>query len=211
MPCGAAVALIPCTRGSGNPGSVRSSELLMGDRQQRDRFLPRCACVGFALAVGGFASLAGAAKPSSARRQAVSWQILETANFRILSYSTRPATAETGQACERLRRELWENWTGQVHLADWSPKCDVVLHPNDASYLKEVGQGGATTVASSLVDQRQGCVRTRRVDVRSIESDWEVAALPHELMHVILAGHFDGRHDSPLDRRRRGNSGGSGR
>jgi hypothetical protein len=136
---------------------------------------------------------AQAAKPVSARRQAACWHVRETANFRILSFGSQPVSAATGEACEQLRSDLCQSWVGSSELADWSPKCDLVLHPNDASYLKEVGRGGQTTIASSLVDQRQGNVRTRRVDIRSIDSPWEVAALPHELTHVILGGHFAGR------------------
>ena len=131
-----------------------------------------------------------AAKPQSA---ACCWQVLETANFRILSYGSQPVDGRVGEACERLRDELCAKWHAVEGAGVWTPKCDVVLHPNDASYLREVGAGGVTTVASSLVDHKAGSISLRRVDVRSQQSQWQTAALPHELTHVILADCFLGR------------------
>jgi hypothetical protein len=110
-----------------------------------------------------------------------------------LSYASQPVDARVGQACERLRDELCAKWHVAETVAAWTPKCDVVLHPNDASYLREVGAGGVTTVASSLVDHKAGSISLRRVDVRSQHSEWQTAALPHELTHVILADCFVGR------------------
>jgi hypothetical protein len=129
-------------------------------------------------------------KPQSA---GCSWHVLETTNFRVLSYGAQPVDARVGQACERLRDELCAKWHVVEGATDWTPKCDVVLHPNDASYLREVGAGAVTTVASSLVDHKAGSICLRRVDVRSQHSQWQTAALPHELTHVILADCFIGR------------------
>ena len=74
----------------------------------------------------------------------------------------------------------------------WTPKCDVVLHPNDASYLREVGAGATSTVASSLV--------TTRPDIFAAPGRRPLAAIalatapcPDELTHVILADCFVGR------------------
>ncbi|HTU26506.1 MAG TPA: hypothetical protein VMF30_13960 [Pirellulales bacterium] len=119
-----------------------------------------------------------------------SWQVVETTNFRILNYGTRPVDARVGEACERLRGQLCAKWHAVEGTANWTPKCDIVLHPNDDSYLREVGAGGVSTVASSLVDHKDGSVSLRRVDVRSPQSSWQTAALPHELTHVILADCF---------------------
>jgi peptidase MA superfamily protein len=138
---------------------------------------------------GASRSRALPAKPNAAT---ASWQILETANFRILSYGQQPVAAQVGRACERLRDELVARWHTANSVPAWTPKCDVVLHPNDASYLREIGAGGVTTVASSLVDYKNGTISVRRVDVRSHNSEWQSAALPHELTHVILADCFAG-------------------
>ena len=133
------------------------------------------------------------AKPAVATKASASWQIIETTNFRILSYGLRPVGAEVGLACEQLRGRLCAKWHTTDSVAAWTPKCDVVLHPNDASYLREVGAGAVSTVASSLIDQKEGVISLRRVDVRSHKSNWQSAALPHELTHVILADCFGGR------------------
>ena len=53
----------------------------------------------------------GTQKPAVRPAAPVStWQVLETANFRILSYGPQPADAEVGKACERLRDELCAKW-----------------------------------------------------------------------------------------------------
>jgi hypothetical protein len=75
----------------------------------------------------------------------------------------------------------------------WIPKCDIVLHPTDEAYLREVGSGGRNTAASSLVDRQQGRIVLRRIDIRSTQSNWQMAALGHELTHVVLADRFEGR------------------
>ena len=105
-----------------------------------------------------------AVQKPAVKSQAVicTWQVLETANFRILSYGSRPVDAEVGQDCERLREALCAKWQAD-RGAGWAPKCDVVLHPNDASYLREVGAGATSTVASSLVDHKAGSICLRRV------------------------------------------------
>ncbi len=146
-------------------------------------------------AVAQAAKLSGSrtANQNAAAAAVSSWHVLETENFRVLVYGTRRVAASAGEACETLRTALYAKWTGETSPGVWSPKCDVVLHPNDASYLKEVGPGAASTVASSLVDQHKGRTRSRRIDVRSFNSDWETAALPHEMTHVVLADRFAGR------------------
>jgi Peptidase MA superfamily len=131
-----------------------------------------------------------AATPHGARREPARWHVVETANFRILSYGTAPASAETAAACERQRERLARQWLSDVEPEAWSPKCSVVLHPTDESYLREVGGGGRTTVASSLVDRQAGRICLRRIDVRATRPDWQDAALGHELAHVVLADRF---------------------
>ncbi len=138
-------------------------------------------------------SSASASRPGAAKLSEPKWHVLETANFRLLQYGTAPVAASAGETCESLRTTLRAQWAADLPAAAWTPKCDVVLHPNDASYFKEVGPGAVSTLASSLVDQQLGRIRTRRIDVRSSDSDWLSAALPHELTHVVLADRFAGR------------------
>ncbi len=118
------------------------------------------------------------------------WIAVETANFRILSFGTRGVDQETANTCETMRGKLARQWLGEAAGADWNPKCDIVLHPNDDAYLREVGVGGRNTVASSLVDRKQGRVAARRIDVRGTQPRWQSTALGHELTHVVLADRF---------------------
>ncbi len=134
---------------------------------------------------------ASAAKASpSGPAEAVSWHITETDNFRVLNYGTRPLDRAIGQSCERLRTRLAVQLLGKVS-GSWKPKCDVVLHPSDASYDREVGAGGNSTIASALVDRLQSKISLRRIDVRSTRVDWQQTSLAHELTHVVLADRFE--------------------
>jgi len=124
------------------------------------------------------------------------WHIAETSNFRILVYGAQPAGVEIGQQCETLRGTLCEKWLGKSS-PQWTPKCDIVLHSSDASYLGELGQGAASTLASSLVEQKVGRIALRRIDIRASRAGWRQTALPHEMTHVVLADCFKQR---PLPR-----------
>jgi len=134
---------------------------------------------------------ARAAKPTRAKQAAPArWHITETDNFRVLNYGLRPIDAAIGKNCEVLRVRLSDQWLGKSQ-GTWKPKCDVVLHPSDVSYDREVGTSGSSTIASALVDRRQRQVSLRRIDVRATRTDWQQAALAHELTHVVLADRFD--------------------
>ena len=147
----------------------------------------------------------GAAEPQSAASKGarracptLGWHIAESRNFRVLVYSVEPADARVCDRCEALRGQLIEKWLGadsraQAEASSWSPKCDIILHTSSASYVKAVGPGGAATVASSLVDQDHGKINLRRIDVRGMDPDWQSAALPHEMTHVVLADRFAGQ------------------
>jgi hypothetical protein len=119
-----------------------------------------------------------------------SWHAVETANFRILNYGTYAVSQETARHCEGLRDELSRRWAPGQASAKWGPKCELVLHPSDEAYLREVGAGGRNTVGSSLVDRQQGKIVRRRIDIRLTAAHWQTAALAHELTHLVLADRF---------------------
>ena len=118
------------------------------------------------------------------------WHVVETANFRILSFGTGGASRQTAEACEALRGELTARWLGPGPASCWSPKCDLVLHSSDTGYQREVGHAGRNTAASALVERNRGQITLRRIDVRATRSDWQTGALAHELTHVVLADRF---------------------
>jgi hypothetical protein len=149
-----------------------------------------------AFSPGRFDAAALAAGPQTSACPCARWHIVETASFRILSYGTTPVSSQTAQACERMRDQLTQQWLSDAPgLADapaeaWSPKCDLVLHATDAAYVREVGSGGRSTVASALVDRKGGRITLRRIDIRATRSDWLSSALAHELAHVVLCDRF---------------------
>jgi hypothetical protein len=113
-------------------------------------------------------------------------------NFSIVGASTSQAGQRLAADCERHRAQLVRFWYGDAGRADWRVKCVIVLHHSEASYLREVGGGGSTTVGSSLVDVRQREIISRRIDLRCTRGQWR-EAIPHELTHVILADRFQGK------------------
>ncbi len=156
--------------------------------QQRQRLLAAIALLPLLSAtvlLSGTVAIAAEGTPSPIR-----WQIVETANFRLLCYGQHPVSSRTAERCEQLRAELAAQWLADRPTGVWSPKCDLVLHPSDASYFREVGPGGRSTLASALVDRREGRIALRRVDIRATRNDWQNSALAHELTHVILADRF---------------------
>jgi hypothetical protein len=137
--------------------------------------------------LGGFDGvtvLRAATHASSSHCSPPTWHVVETANFKILNYGTEPVDQDTSVRCEQLRASLVGRWLDDD--ARWRPKCHVVIHPSEASYLREVGQAGRSTVASALVKRDRGRIALRRIDVRDAKS----SAFGHELTHVILADRF---------------------
>jgi hypothetical protein len=117
------------------------------------------------------------------------WHMTESENFRIYSYGTCPISPRTVQACEDTRAELVARWLRQP-LRAWSPRCDLVIHPDDTSYRRAVGADGEQTFASSFNEKEGGRVLSRRIDVRGTVSDWLTSVLPHEMTHVLVADCF---------------------
>ncbi len=62
-------------------------------------------------------------RPRVSARLEPNWHVLETANFRLLSYSTRRVEASTGQACEALRTELYAKWAGDTAPSPGHPSA----------------------------------------------------------------------------------------
>jgi hypothetical protein len=120
------------------------------------------------------------------------WLIRETANFRIYSLPGTAQTEQLPQVCERLREHLQQTWYGKSQPA-WSPKCDIILHPNVGEYAQTLGPGSEQSSGCTSLKLDQGRVTSRRVDLRADALDWNSAALPHELTHVIVADRFSKR------------------
>jgi hypothetical protein len=103
------------------------------------------------------------------------------------SQSTAKLLVETA---ETLRAKLQSKWLGGESQKSWTPKCQIVLYPNMASYVAACGRGSEHTVGSSLVKSEKGRISGRRIDLLGGRIDFLCAALPHELTHVILKDRF---------------------
>jgi len=122
------------------------------------------------------------------------WHLVESANFRVWARTSLVAEC-VSQACETQRAELRDFWQGETPQSLWSParwttRCDVVVHPTQAEYMAAVGRGGARSYGSSYWRVQAGQIVCRRIDLRSDDRDPCVAALPHELTHLVLADRF---------------------
>lgn len=116
----------------------------------------------------------------------------ESANFVVRSFHPAQDARQVAQHCERWRAKLQQYWCGE-QAGSWTPKCEVAVHSGLPSYVAAAGSGVAQSYGSSLI--RFGAekkVARRLIDFRG-DSPLGLAAVPHEMTHVILADLLDGR------------------
>jgi hypothetical protein len=121
---------------------------------------------------------------------------VETKNFRVCCDESNSHAETLARHAEGLLSQLRQKWLGRATQDAWTPKCDVYLHKNRASYLAAVGRGAGQTVGSSLVKNDGPRIIARRLDLVG-RSDFLSAALPHELTHIVLKDRFV---ETPLPR-----------
>jgi hypothetical protein len=117
------------------------------------------------------------------------WLIQETTSFRVVCRPDAADAARLPLACEALRRQLQTTWLGEA-AGDWSPRCEIVVHPTVSGYVKQLGPGSEQSSGCATIDIEKGRVTRRRIDLRADADDWMVSALPHEMTHVIVADRF---------------------
>jgi hypothetical protein len=128
------------------------------------------------------------------------WHQVETPNFRVWADQPELA-ARVAAACEEQRSELRMFWSaGEAADAQekspnliperWSTRCEVIVHPTQAQYAAAVGPGGERSFGASYWRLDRGQIAHRRIDLRSDQRDPCVAALPHELTHLVIADRF---------------------
>lgn len=120
------------------------------------------------------------------------WTIVESGNFRCWSQLAETEARQLAESCETWRSRLRTTWISAPDRADWTPKCDVYVHPNRAVYNQTLNRPGDSSVGTTTMNFDQGRTVMRRIDVRADASDWSNAALPHELTHVVLGERFGG-------------------
>lgn len=106
------------------------------------------------------------------------------------SFVNGPHASDAASHCERVCAQLRSNVFSIAATTQWHPKCMVVLHASRESYRRAVGAGASQTVGSSSVSFSAGRVTKRRIDLLAAGSEQDLAALPHEMMHVLFADAF---------------------
>lgn len=114
----------------------------------------------------------------------------ESANFLIRSPASGIDTDAFAQRCEAIRSELQKELFGSAEPPQWTPKCEIVLHPTRTQYLQTVGSGGSQTSGSANVGLNNGRVTKRRIDLLAAAGSESSPALRHELVHVLFADRF---------------------
>jgi hypothetical protein len=128
---------------------------------------------------------------STDRVHGTQWQAT-SANFVVRNYSTAHDARHVAEHCERWRAKLQKYWIAADQEA-WGIKCDVVVHAGIGTYLSAVGPGGRQTFGSSLIKFDDGKQVARRlIDFRG-DNPLGLAAVPHEMTHVILADLLGGQ------------------
>lgn len=117
--------------------------------------------------------------------------IASSANFEVKGTSATQDARQVATLCERWRGKLQTYWL-QAAQDDWTPRCQVVVHPTKQSYLAAVGRGGESTRGSSWIEFKEKQVSKRRIDLLGV-GDLGLTALAHEMTHVIFADLFQGR------------------
>jgi len=118
------------------------------------------------------------------------WFLAETANLQARCEHSMTQADNLARQAEILRQTLHHKWFGDSPLEAWKPRCQIVLHSNQQSYLAAVGRGAVRTVGSSLVRKEKGRILSRRIDLLPDDGDFLTAALPHEMTHVIFKDQF---------------------
>jgi hypothetical protein len=116
------------------------------------------------------------------------WQVLETANFRIL-HADPGLAAKAADAAERVRDEQTRRWGSPAAGRSWSPRCDVYLYPTPEVFAARTGQP-AESPGFSTMGLGGGKVVARRINLRADHPNLLPAILPHEVTHVVLADLF---------------------
>jgi tetratricopeptide (TPR) repeat protein len=134
------------------------------------------------------AATAGPVAVHHQERQADGWAVTETANFRIRHNQPRDLAEKVAQVVEATRTTMARKWLGEVG-DDWTPRCDIFLHPNAQDYSRATGQR-SNSPGHSTIHSDAGRVVGRRVDVHCDDPTMLTVVLPHETTHVVLAGKF---------------------
>jgi hypothetical protein len=114
--------------------------------------------------------------------------LIETPSFRIRHSGNRDLAEVVAKAAEKLRKEIFERWSGPV-AGPWDLKCEIVVHADGEAYGRSTGRPAGET-GTALVRLTNGRASERRIDLRADDAAIASNALPRELTHIVLADLF---------------------
>jgi len=117
------------------------------------------------------------------------WQVAETRHFRIFHRMDAQQAEQIAQIAEQTRATMYRKWF-DVEEVDWQPHCELIVHPNVASYTQMTGVPANSPGHSRIESDPSGRIISRRVDVRLDIAAMAETVLPHETTHVVIAGMF---------------------
>lgn len=123
------------------------------------------------------------------------WDVAETPHFRLFHKQSVAAAEKIMRIAEKTRWEMHRKWFGK-DPEKWEPICDVILHPDGASYTGMTGISANSPGHTHIESRATGEVFIRKMHLRQDIHGMIEGVLPHEATHVVLAGMF-GPHAVP--------------
>jgi hypothetical protein len=120
--------------------------------------------------------------------KAGSWQVHESANFRIFHRNARLAEA-VAEAAESVRATQAKRWSSPSALRTWTPRCEIYLYPSGEMLAQATGQPD-TSPGFSAMEVNGSRIVARKIHLRTDHAQMQVAILPHEVTHVVVADLF---------------------
>lgn len=117
-------------------------------------------------------------------RSGDAWARAETANFRLHHALSREQAERVVRAAEISRAAAFTKWTDKT-ATNWSPACDIYLHPSAADYVKATGKTDSSP-GHSTYQVQNGAVKQRRLDLRGDDANLLSHVLPHETTHLVI-------------------------
>src|SRR5262245_60686446 len=71
--------------------------------------------------------------------------IAETASFRIHWCAPESAVTDLAAQCEALQSRITAVWLPENAGSRWTPRCEIVVHQNAATYMRQLGRGSEQT------------------------------------------------------------------
>jgi hypothetical protein len=123
------------------------------------------------------------------------WYLAETKNFRVWHHLSQADATQVAKSAEACRVDAGMKWFGSVGQ-DWTPICEIYLHPTAQEYAKSTG-APAVSPGHTTLKTEGSRVLSRRIDLHTDDSNMLIGVLPHETTHVVLAGRLG---DQPVPR-----------